>query len=258
MNDCLGVNTSVVTTREDLFVQYDWIEYWRYEVIYSYGQPEQRSSSWMDIRVNQSPRNGSCSVSPLNGSTSTLFTLTCSKWIDEDGIKDYSIYGKREDLSQTEEGMIVVVVVVVVIGWKKNVSDRVMLGVSVGSTLEFFLPSNVDVDQNQSSSSLFDLMVGISDRYDRVREVNVSSIVVEVDREEIDVLIQSIESSSFVVRKENPFVQMFVGGDENVINQVFMSLSQHLNQINDQVTSTLLSHRQLIFFPLSSSLSVSL
>ena len=97
MNDCLGLNTGVVTTREDLFVRYDWIEYWRYEVIYSFEQQQERSSSWMDIRVNQSPRNGSCSVSPLNGSTSTLFTLTCSKWIDEDGIKDYSIYGKGEE-----------------------------------------------------------------------------------------------------------------------------------------------------------------
>ena len=153
-------------------------------------------------------------------------------------------------------------IVVVVIGWKKNESDRVMLGVSVGSTVEFFLPSSVDVDQNQSSSSssLFHLMVGISDRYGRVREVNVSSIVVEVDEEEIDVLIQSIQSSSFVVRQTNPFVEMFVGGDENVINQVLVSLSQHFDQINDQVTSTLplLSHRQLIFFPLSLSLTLCL
>jgi hypothetical protein len=136
-------------------------------------------------------------------------------------------------------------IVVVVIGWKKNASDRVMLGVSVGSTLQFFLPSSVDVDQNQSSPlSLFHLMVGISDRYDRVTEVNVSSIVVEVDREEIDVLIQSIQSSSFAVGNKNPVVQMFVGGDENVINQVVVSLSQHFHQINDEITSALLLHGQ--------------
>jgi hypothetical protein len=42
--------------------------------------------------MNQPPRNGSCLISPLSGTTSTLFTINCTDWIDEDGIKDYSFY----------------------------------------------------------------------------------------------------------------------------------------------------------------------
>jgi hypothetical protein len=45
--------------------------------------------------INQPPTNGSCSITPLNGTTSTSFTIICSHWQDPDGIKDYSIYSKH-------------------------------------------------------------------------------------------------------------------------------------------------------------------
>ncbi len=43
--------------------------------------------------VNQPPVNGSCSINPLNGTTSSLFTISCPGWVDADGINDYSLYG---------------------------------------------------------------------------------------------------------------------------------------------------------------------
>jgi hypothetical protein len=42
--------------------------------------------------INSPPINGSCVIYPLNGTTSTLFTITCLNWFDSDGIKDYSFY----------------------------------------------------------------------------------------------------------------------------------------------------------------------
>jgi hypothetical protein len=42
--------------------------------------------------INSPPANGSCSITPSNGTTSTLFNIICSNWFDKDGIKDYSLY----------------------------------------------------------------------------------------------------------------------------------------------------------------------
>ncbi len=62
-----------------------------FEVIYSFDS--EIASSAINFVINQPPQNGSCSINPLNGTTSTLFTISCSNWFDQDGIKDYSFYG---------------------------------------------------------------------------------------------------------------------------------------------------------------------
>ena len=76
----------------DLF-QNESIYYWRFESIYTF--PTEISSSALNFRVNRTPENGSCSIDQSNGTTSTLFTIICPDWLDEDGIKDYSVYGER-------------------------------------------------------------------------------------------------------------------------------------------------------------------
>ena len=45
--------------------------------------------------VNRLPKNGSCSVTPLNGTASkTNFTFKCQNWVDEDGsIAKYEFLG---------------------------------------------------------------------------------------------------------------------------------------------------------------------
>ena len=71
---------------------------WQFEVVYSFSS--QKSTSALNFMINQPPQNGSCSISPSNGTTSTLFTITCSNWIDKDGIKDYSFYSWTNVYSQ--------------------------------------------------------------------------------------------------------------------------------------------------------------
>jgi hypothetical protein len=73
-----------------VFLANPLIGYWRFEVLYSL--PSATGSSALNFVINQSPQNGSCSVSPLSGTTSTWFTIACSQWQDTDGIKDYSFY----------------------------------------------------------------------------------------------------------------------------------------------------------------------
>ena len=87
----LGSNTANFTSTSDLFVSYPAIEYWRFEVVYTFAT--EPSSSALNFQINQPPKNGSCSIKPLNGTTSTLFTISCLKWADQDGIKDYLVYG---------------------------------------------------------------------------------------------------------------------------------------------------------------------
>jgi hypothetical protein len=91
-----GTNTTHFTALNQLFLDNPQVLYWRFEVIYSF--PIGTSSSALNFVLNQPPQNGSCSIYPLNGTTNTLFTISCSNWFDEDGIEDYSIYTSQENL----------------------------------------------------------------------------------------------------------------------------------------------------------------
>jgi hypothetical protein len=86
-----GSNTTNFTSTKDLFLTYPSIEYWCFEVTYSF--PTETSSSALNFIINQPPQNGSCSISPLNGTTSTLFYISCPNWVAQDEIQDYSFYG---------------------------------------------------------------------------------------------------------------------------------------------------------------------
>ena len=66
------------------------INYFKFEVIYKF-QIEIGSSS-IYFKKNSPPSNGSCSIDPLNGTTTSLFNIFCSNWFDENGIKDYLLY----------------------------------------------------------------------------------------------------------------------------------------------------------------------
>jgi hypothetical protein len=75
----------------NFFVEHDKIIYWRFEVIYSF-QSEIIKTTF-DIEMNETPKDGSCSIDPSNGTTLTLFTINCSNWFDQDEIKDFTFYG---------------------------------------------------------------------------------------------------------------------------------------------------------------------
>jgi len=86
----LGANTSNFTATNQLFLSNSQINLWRFDVVYS--SLSVTSSSSLNFIINQPPYNGSCSIDPLNGTTSTVFTISCPNWYDENGIQDYSLY----------------------------------------------------------------------------------------------------------------------------------------------------------------------
>ena len=87
-----GTMTSNFTALNQLFLNNPLVVYWRFEVTYFLDSDSSRAA--LDFIINQPPRNGSCSISPQNGTTQTVFTVVCPNWFDEDGIGDYSVYGK--------------------------------------------------------------------------------------------------------------------------------------------------------------------
>jgi len=86
-----GASTTNFTATNQLFLSNPQINLWQFEVAYTFSSDTSLSS--IIFVINQPPYNGSCSISPLNGTTSTLFDISCCNWFDEDGMTDYSVYG---------------------------------------------------------------------------------------------------------------------------------------------------------------------
>ena len=63
----------------------------RFQVTYHFASAT--SFRALNFVIHRSSYNGSCSIHPLNGTTSTVFTISSPDWFDEDGIKDYSLQG---------------------------------------------------------------------------------------------------------------------------------------------------------------------
>ena len=101
----LGTRTSNFTATNQLFLDNPTVNYWRFEVIYTFAS--ENSSSALNLVINESPENGSCLINPLNGTMMTLFTISCPNWFDADGIKDYSLYSIVHISIQFEKNSIV-------------------------------------------------------------------------------------------------------------------------------------------------------
>lgn len=87
----LGANTSNFTASNQLFTDNPGVFFWRFEVVYTLMSDS--SSSALNFEINQGPKPGLCSIHPSNGSTRTIFKISCSDWFDSDGINEFSFYG---------------------------------------------------------------------------------------------------------------------------------------------------------------------
>lgn len=88
----LGLNTKNLLVMKDVMMT---SEYWRFQVIYRF--ESEISESIFDIELNDGPKDGFCSISPLNGTILALFTINCTDLFDQDGIKDFSVYGINQN-----------------------------------------------------------------------------------------------------------------------------------------------------------------
>jgi len=81
-----GRNTTNFTSTNDLFDHFRNETHWKFEVIYQF--EGMNSSSALNFEINPPPSNGSCEIYPRNGTTKTLFSVTCSDW----KVKEYSLF----------------------------------------------------------------------------------------------------------------------------------------------------------------------
>jgi hypothetical protein len=217
-----GTNTSNFTSTNALFLAYPQIHLWRFEVVYSF-QAARSSISALHFLINQPPSNGSCSIGPSNGTTTTQFDISCPNWFDQDEIKDYSLYRTSRS------------------------AERTMIAFSSVSTFQVQLPGG-----NEPTFSLA-LVIYIRDTRDCITEWNLTSIVVRPDFTALDALINQFE---------DPFTLQLAHGNQNRIGQVISSLSQQLNEMNtrniDNAVSNGVSRENISISPLGTQRSSSL
>jgi hypothetical protein len=214
------MNTTNFTAIDQLFLENSPIEYWRFEVVYSF--ESETSSSSINFILNQSPINGSCSISPFNGTTSTLFTISCSNWFDQNGIKDYSLYSMNLFRKLILENIYLIILV-----WTTDRSNLLMIGFSSMSNFDVQLPAGDD------NTSMVNLIVHIRDTLECVAEYNMSSVSVIPDIAGINNLINNLQVSTSAVNN-NPIVQLLAGENQNTVGQIITSLSQVFNKMNTQ------------------------
>ena len=198
-------------TTNQLFLENPHVRYWRFEVVFTF--TTEMSSSALNFVVNQPPSNGSCSIFPLQGTTSTLFTVSCPGWFDEDGIKDYALTGYIADQD-----------------------DQTMLAFSAVSDFTIRLPSS-DVNRTQLK-----LIVIVRDTLDCVVSVNLSMVTVIVDTSAISQLVNQLYNSTDTLTSD-PLVRLLSSGNQNTVAQLVTSLSQYFNQIDRQNIDDALSSK---------------
>jgi hypothetical protein len=209
----VGQSTANFTSTSDLFLAYPQIDYWRLEVIYSFANAQTLSA--LNLQLNRPPRNGSCSISPINGSTSTLFTVTCASWFDEDGILDYSLHSNssRYFLLHTR-------LTPLTLAYTNNRSTLTIVAFSNVPT--FQLRFSID----HAHTIELPISLRIRDSLDCVTDVDLSSITLTVDQTELE---------QFIANPTDPrFTQIFASGNQNAIGQVISVFAQQLNQRTQQ------------------------
>lgn len=215
-----GTNTSRFTATSDLFSSDLAVRRWRFEVVYSFSSRITSSSS-LNFEINSPPSNGSCSIQPRSGTTTTLFNVSCPHRSDDDQIKDYSllslflIYADVQIFSLSPS-----------LAWSVEPSERRLIGFSLESTFEVYLPAG-----RADGSSSLRLLIEIRDEEDCVTEwTNLSSIVVRVDVQVFDELVKTFKGEW----TSNPWIQLLKIGNQNEVAQMINSLSEQINQLDQR------------------------
>jgi len=152
----------------------------------------------LNFIINQPLINGSCSINPLNGTTSTPFPISCVDWFDEDEIKDYSL-----DIVSTNDP-----------------SQRLIIAFSVLSIFEVRFSADTSIH----------LIISIRDTLDCITEFNLSSINVIPNSAGIIELSNSVQNAV----TNSPIVQLLASGNQNTVGQVITLISQQFNQMNNE------------------------
>jgi hypothetical protein len=83
-----------LTIKEELFQDFPSQTIWKVELNVYVPSKNTSGSASIIFLVNFPPRNGLCDINPKNGTTNTLFSISCWNWMDRDGHLDsFAYYG---------------------------------------------------------------------------------------------------------------------------------------------------------------------
>jgi hypothetical protein len=117
----------------------------------------------------------------------------------------------------------------IILAWTTDISQKVMVAFSSVSSFQVRLPAG------DNQTSLLNIVIYVRDILDCITEVNMSSIIVEVNSNDINNLINVLQSSSSSNQiNNNQFIQLLSSGNQNLVGQVITSLSQQFNQMSSQ------------------------
>ena len=225
------MNTRNLTVANHLFSQYKNGSYWRFEVVYTFNNKP--SLGALDFVMNQPPRSGSCSINPPNGTTITLFQITCSNWFDENGIKDYSFYG--EYLFSLDNFNFIFPYFV---AYTTDSTKQIMLGFTNTPSFQVRLPSSI------TNTSIVNIIVSIKDGLNAITQVQLQPVVVYLGWTEINTFIDIVEHSNSKSTNPNLITQLLANGDANSLTQTVTLISEVLNEMSEQQTENAVKSNQ--------------
>ncbi|CAF3373773.1 unnamed protein product [Rotaria sp. Silwood1] len=168
----------------------------------------------IDFMINSPPENGTCSISPHNGTTTTLFTIICENWIDANGVRDYSFYT-----------------------WTTNSSAFAILGYTIIPTIQVLLPAN------GNDKTMIHVIARIRDMYGCMTEIDLPTVSIVFDMATTNNLINDVVTIPINLvnntqLNSNPIVIMLAGGNQNRVSQVLISQVQALNAMSLKIFQT--------------------
>ena len=98
-----------------------------------------------------------------------------------------------------------------------------ILGHSIDSTIQLRLPWNID------STEVFHLGVSIHDTFNSITEFILPSLIILPNNSVLSNFIDNLQQS-----KTDPIVELLNSDNQNIVGQLIQSISEYLNQINDQ------------------------
>lgn len=84
-----------------------------------------------------------------------------------------------------------------------------------------------------NQTSLLNIIIYIRDLLDCIAYVNMTSITVKVDTQQINNLLNTLQNSSVQINN-NQFIQLLSSGNQNLVGQLTTSLSQQFNNMNNE------------------------
>ena len=124
---------------------------------------------------------------------------------------------------------------IVFLAWTNERSEQMMIAYSVVSTFTVRLPAG-----NRQQNFLLHLIIHIRDTVDCIQEINISSVIVIVDTSSINQFIQNLQGTS-VEKNRNPYIRLLSSGNQNIVGQILISLSQEFNRMNTENLHTAIS-----------------